>query len=68
MSDREIGALIWARELKMGDTLFRYIKVRARFRFKEDSEWFTKTSARWFVDAQGRKFTTGQNTAVFKEE
>ena len=63
----EIGAMVWAQELQTGNSLFKYVKVGERFRFK-DSEWFTKTSARWFVAADGRKFTTGQCSAVFKEE
>ena len=63
----EAGALGWAQQLKLGNTLFKYVKIGQQFRFKE-SGLFTKTSARWYIAADGRKFTTGQNTAVFIKE
>ena len=65
--ENETGAMFWAREMKLGNSLFKYVKINEQFRFKE-SEWFTKTSARWFVDAAGKKFSTGQNSAVFVKE
>jgi hypothetical protein len=65
-----IGAMVWANISNPGSTLFTYIKVGEQFQYKASpaDEWFTKTSVRWFVDAQGRKFTTGKHTAVIKRE
>ena len=66
--ESELGALFWAREMKLGNSIFKYVKVGERFRFKSCADqWYVKTSARWFKNAKGQKFTTGQYSAVFKE-
>lgn len=66
MSAQDAQAIIWARHLGQGDTIFKSIPIGGKFRFAGSDVTLTKTSeGRYRGEGKGT-FRTSTRTAVFR--
>lgn len=60
------AATFWARDLGLGNTLFKNVRRGRRFTFdRRGGEVLTKTGPTTYRDAAGTKFRTGKLAAVW---
>ena len=69
-AERDADAMLWARALGMGETMFKSLPVGARFVFrKEDADRphciLVKTANGYRHEVGGRQWKTGARTACF---
>jgi hypothetical protein len=65
----DLAAAVWAGELKLGDTIYKWVKPGEQFRFTKDGSVYVKRPGGWCHEAthpKGRKFRTGARTGVYR--
>jgi hypothetical protein len=70
-AERDADAGLWARELGMGETMFKSLPTGARFVFSRDDAGkpyaiLVRTANGYRHEIGGRQFKTGARTACFR--
>jgi hypothetical protein len=66
-NNRDLAASVWARELGMGDTMFKHLEIGARFCFVRGGAICIKTKYGYRHETGNQhQFKTGARTATFR--